>query len=121
MDRIQIAISDEGYCAALRRALAACSAGDVVCVDEPDTALPGVLVVDLEHLMRLALPLKWPERFVLVSHDDPSGRDRTLDRAWQAGVRSVVSDRDPVNTAALAVISARLRGLSHSLHSKEAT
>ena len=65
----------------------------------------GVLVLDAEQLDRLAVPLDNPERVVLITKNDP----RALSRAWEAGVNSVVFDKDPLNTTVLAVMSARLR------------
>jgi hypothetical protein len=76
-----------------------------VCVDELDQASSGVLVLDSDHLDRMRQPIRQPERVVLVAHKNPD----SLARAWDAGVNSVVYDRDPLNTAVLAILSARLR------------
>jgi hypothetical protein len=42
---------------------------------------------------------------VLITRDDPG----SLRNAWDAGVNSVVFDRDPLNTVVLAILSAFLR------------
>jgi hypothetical protein len=116
MDTIQIAINDASYRAALQRVLSENAPCDVVCVEQPDPDTSGVMVVDSEHLDQMALPLRRPERVVLVAHDHPE----SLARAWDAGVNSVVYDRDPLNTAVLAVLSARLR-LVKAIRAREST
>jgi hypothetical protein len=105
VETIQIAINDASYRFALQRMLSENVTCDVVCVEQPDEDAGGVVVVDSDHLDRMALPLHRPEGVVLVAHDGPE----SLARAWDAGVNSVVFDRDPLNTAVLAVLSARLR------------
>jgi len=108
-ETVQLAISDAAFRDELMRMLSASDGAEVVCVDNPDPARSGVLVVDPEHLNRLALPLPRPERVVVVTDDSPGHMEDTLDHAWRAGVHSVVSTREPVGTAVLAVLSARLR------------
>ena len=105
MEKIQIAIADIPYRQALAQSLSQSVPCEVVCVDNPDMLSSGVLVLDSDHLERLLQPIQRPERVVLVSHDNPE----TLARAWDAGVNSVVYDRDPINTAVLAILAARLR------------
>ena len=63
------------------------------------------MVLDMEHLDRLPQPISSPEREVLIARNDPE----EMARAWEAGVHSVLTDRDPMNTAVLAVMAARLR------------
>lgn len=108
-DTVQIAISDAAYRTTLRQVLATSVSGDVVCVDEPDSDVQGVLVVDPEHLERLPHPIRRPERVVLVTECKPSYCATTLGQAWDAGVNSVVSTQDPVYMVVLAVMSANLR------------
>ena len=105
MEKIQIAIADTPYRQALAQMLSESVPCEVVCVDNPDMLASGVLVVDPDHLERLLHPIQRPERVVLVSHDNAE----SLSRAWDAGVNSVVYDRDPINTAVLAILAARLR------------
>jgi hypothetical protein len=64
-----------------------------------------VLVLDSEHLELLPSPLPDPERIVLIARNDP----QSLTRAWEAGVNSVVFEKDSLNTAVLAILSTRLR------------
>jgi len=109
MEKVQIAISDPSYRSALRNMLATNVSGEVICVEEPDVQSQGVLVVDPEHLDRLPQPIARPERVVLVTRDKPSRLSAMLERAWEAGVHSVVSTQDPVYMVALAVMSANLR------------
>lgn len=105
MDKIQIAISDVPYRSALAQMLAENAPCEVSCVDSPDPGDGGVMVVDAKHLGQLALPIRSPERIVLIAPNDPE----CLAQAWDAGVNSVVYDRDPLTTAVLAVLAARLR------------
>ena len=105
METIQIAIGNTPYASALKELLTRNGSWDVRCVENPDMDCAGVLVLDAEQLDRLAIPLDNPERIVLITKNDP----RALSRAWEAGVNSVVFDKDPLNTTVLAVMSARLR------------
>jgi ABC-type Fe3+-hydroxamate transport system substrate-binding protein len=103
MKTIQIAVSDDRYASNLSRLLGLSGAWEIVCVQVPDAARAGVVVVDA--LERLVAPVKNPERVVLV--DQGNGVD--LDRAFEIGIKSVVSSRDPLNTVLLAVMAADLR------------
>ena len=105
MDTIQIALADTPYANALRDLLLRNGACEVYCVDSPDSNQAGVLVLDPEHLDRLAAPIQHPDRLVLIARNEP----RSLARAWDAGVTSVVYDKDPLATAVLAIMAARLR------------
>jgi len=105
MDTIQVAIADASYRAALCEILVRNGSWSVRCVEDPDPACEGVLVLDPEHLGRLALPIQHPDRVVLIASNEPAH----LSRAWEAGVNSVVFKKDPLNTAVLAIMSARLR------------
>ena len=46
-----------------------------------------------------------PERVVLITRKDP----QLLAQAWEAGIVSVVSAEDPINTVLLAIMAAALR------------
>lgn len=105
MDTIQVALADTPYAHALRELLLRNGACEVLCVDSPDLNQGGVLVLDAEHLDRLAAPIQHPERLVLIARNEP----KSLSRAWDAGVTSVVYDKDPLATAVLAIMAARLR------------
>jgi hypothetical protein len=62
-------------------------------------------VVDCDGLDRLPSPLLNPERIVLITRNDSAH----LEQAWNAGVRSVVFNNDPLGTAVLAIMAAGLR------------
>jgi hypothetical protein len=105
MDTIQVAITNASYANAIRELLIRNGAFKVLFVDRPDPGRDGVLVLDSEHLELLPSPLPDPERIVLIARNDP----QSLTRAWEAGVNSVVYEKDPLNMAVLAILSARLR------------
>lgn len=104
METIQVAITDTAYSDALRALLARDGEWQVVAVETPDPSREGVLVLDPKHLERIAGPIPRPERVVLITRNEP----RYLKRAWEAGVNSVVFEKDPLNTAILAIMAARL-------------
>ena len=108
-ERIQLALADPSYRERLRQELVSNVSDEVVCVEEVDTHSRGVIVVDPGHLQKLPFPLQDADRVVLVTEERPSRHSSVLDRAWQAGVQSIVSTRDPLSMAVLAVLSARLR------------
>ena len=105
MQTVQLAISDGAYAAAVRDALSHSCAWHVESVDRPDPAQHCVLVLDQPSLDRLPLPLANPERIVLILRKDP----QLLAQAWEAGIVSVVSQEDPMNTVLLAIMAAGLR------------
>jgi hypothetical protein len=107
METVQIALNDEPYAAALADLLDRTLAREVRCVRVPDPNpnQDGVIVVDSDALNGLPLPLRHPERVVLITRNDP----QHLAQAWNAGIRSVVYNEDPLATAALAIMAAELR------------
>jgi len=105
MQTVQLSIADGVYAAAVREALSRSCACHVEAVERPDPALPGVMVLDQTTFERLPLPLVNPERIVLISHKDPA----LLAEAWDAGIVSIVTDQDPINTVLLAIMAAGLR------------
>jgi DNA-binding NarL/FixJ family response regulator len=104
METIQLAVADARYASVLKELLSRSGSWKVVCADPPDPQRVGVLVIDLSALRRLRLPLPNPERVVVVAEHDSA----ELARAWNAGIRSVVSDKDPLDTVVLAIMAARL-------------
>ena len=113
MQTVQLAITDGAYAAAVHEALCHSCAWHVESVDRADTARPCVLVLDQAALERLPLPLVNPERIVLIVRKDP----QLLAQAWDAGIVSVVSEEDPINTVLLAIMAAGLRvDKSHCLN-----
>ncbi len=106
METIQLAISNRTYAAALRESLVRDAGCEVVTVESPDTRAEGVLVLDSIALEHIPSEISNPERVVLITRNDPS----LLSRAWEAGIVSVVFDNDPIETAILAIMAARLHG-----------
>ena len=102
---VQLAVADALYASAVRDALARSGPWQVTCVERPDPARPCVLVLDQEAFDRLPPPLPNPERVVLITRKDPA----LLAQAWDAGIVSVVSHDDPLNTVLLAIMAAALR------------
>jgi hypothetical protein len=105
MHTIQIAVTDSQYAADLARALEQAWSWQVASVEAPDLEQDGVIVLDLVALNRARLPLRHPERIVLIARNDPE----ELSRAWQAGIISVIFESDSLNTAKLAIMSAAFR------------
>lgn len=105
METVQLIIHDVPYAAALRDLLQRNSSCDVRCVEVPDPKHEGVIVVDSDGLDRLPAPLPNPEHVVLITTNDPEH----LAKAWNAGIRSVVFNEDPLSTAVLAIMAAELR------------
>ncbi len=105
MQTVQLAIADAVYAAALREALQRSGPWHVISVGRPNLAEKGVLVLDEEGFNCLPLPLPYPERVVLISRIDP----QRLSQAWEAGIVSVVSVDDALNTVILAIMAAALR------------
>jgi hypothetical protein len=105
MQTVQLSIFDSRYEASVREALARSCAWHVESVKAPDQSQECVLVLDEAAFARLPLPITNPERVVLITRKDP----QTLAEAWDAGIVSVVSDSDPLNTILLAIMAAGLR------------
>ncbi|HKW96463.1 MAG TPA: hypothetical protein VJN43_01970 [Bryobacteraceae bacterium] len=105
MQTVQLALGNAPYEEVLRDLLLHSESCQITTVDRPDPNKSGVLVVNDETLGCLPRPLDRPERVVLITHNDP-GR---LQRAWEAGIRSVAFDTDPPRTIMLAVMAAALR------------
>jgi hypothetical protein len=106
MQTVQMAISDGAYLAAVRDALSHSCAWHVEPVESPDLSQHSVLVLDEAAFERLALPLSNPERVVLITRKDTH---QMMAQAWEAGIVSVVSADDPINTVLLAIMAAALR------------
>jgi hypothetical protein len=107
MEIVQIAISNSAYASALREMLQRNATWKVQTVDVPDLRAQGVVVLDAMALERLPSQVSCPERFVLITQNDP----QHLARAWEAGIVSVVYENDPISTAILAIMAARLRAV----------
>ena len=105
LQTVQVAIAVGPYKESVRGALARGCAWRVEFVDRPDQTRPCVLVLDESAFESLPLPLVNPERVVLITRKDP----QLLAEAWEAGIVSVVSESDPLNTVLLAIMAAGLR------------
>ena len=71
----------------------------------------GVMVLDWATFAKTPLPLSNPERVVLIGPQEP----QVLAEAWEAGIVSVVSQDDPIDTVLMAIMAAALRvDKSHS-------
>lgn len=105
---LQLALYDAAYAQRLEQAIAQDSAfrgWHVRRVPRPDPDHNGVIVLDEEALAALPQPLPHPERMVMVTERD----SERLSRAWEAGIASVVGDKDPVSTVMMAILAARFR------------
>jgi hypothetical protein len=107
MQSVQLSIADDRYAATVREALSRTCAWHIEAVEEPDFSRHGVMVLDEEAFGRLPLPLSNPERVVLIARKEPQAFQ--LAQAWEAGIVSVVSQEDPLNTVLLAIMAAALR------------
>ena len=105
METIQVAIANASYATALRDLLARNAGWRILSVEAPDPRIEGVIVVDTQALDRLPSAIENPQRVVLITPNEPAH----LAKAWEAGIVSVVFKDDPINTAILAIMAARLR------------
>ncbi len=74
-------------------------------VEAPDPRIEGVIVVDSQSLEGLPSAIENPQRVVLITPNEAPH----MAKAWEAGIVSVVFEDDPINTAILAIMAARLR------------
>jgi hypothetical protein len=105
MKTVQLAIRDSDYAQLLRNLLLRDGMHRVYLVDRPDLQLDGVIVIDESGFQNVTLHDSEPDRFVVITRN---GTDH-LSRVWDAGIRHVVFEEDPANTAQLAIIAAELR------------
>jgi len=105
MGSIQLAMSDAAKADALRVLLARSTPMPVLCVEAPDFEDACAVVMDGERFSGLIAPIKHADRIVLITRNDAGH----LKEAWEAGVNSVLSEQDPLNTVVLAVLAACLR------------
>ena len=105
MEMVQIAMTNSTYRQALSDLLIDNGEWEVKVVEQPDLAREGVVVVDFDHLPRIPTPIRNPERVVLIAGNEPG----QIVKAWEAGVNSMVLEKEPPSTAMLAVLSATLR------------
>ena len=103
---VQLSIADGSYAAAVREAVARSCAWHVDLVERPDFSQNGVMVLDESSFEKLPLPLPNPQRIVLIT---TRKGPELMAEAWDAGIVSVVSEEDPINTVLLAIMAAALR------------
>jgi hypothetical protein len=109
---VQLSIADPAYASAVREALARSGPWHLDSVKRPDPTQRCVLVVDEDAFHSLSLPLPHPEQLVLITRKDP----QLMAQAWDAGIVSVVSEDDPINTVLLAIMAASLRVAKLAAH-----
>src|SRR5579872_4626395 len=102
---VQLSIADALYAASVREAISRSCAWHVEAVERPDLSRHDVMVLDEQAFARLPLPLCNPERVVLIAHKEQQVSE-VLAQAWEAGIVSVVSEADPLNTVLLAIMAA---------------
>lgn len=105
MKTVQLAIGNTEYAQSLRNLLLRDGAHRVYIVERPDLRLDGVVLIDGNRGEDLSMLYSEPERFVIIAKKG----SECLSRIWDAGVRHVLFDGDPPNTAQLAIIAAELR------------
>lgn len=105
METIQVAIANASYATALRDLLARNAGWRILSVEAPDPRMEGVIVVDSKSIDGLPSMIENPQRVVLITPNEAPH----LAKAWEAGIVSVVFEDDPINTAILAIMAARLR------------
>jgi hypothetical protein len=112
LQTVQMTLSNGAFSAVVREALTHSCAWHVESVNRPDVSRNCVLVLDEEAFAGLPLPLSNPERVVLIARKDTH---ELMGQAWEAGIVSVVSADDPIDTVLLAIMAAALRvAKSHS-------
>ena len=105
MQTVQVAISNPQYSSLLQRSLRDSGLWNVVQIERPDPKLGGVVVLDEAVLESLPVTPVEAERIVLITRKEVGH----LSKAWEVGVRTVIFDSDPIDTALLAIMGASLR------------
>jgi len=105
MQTIQLVLSDSSYAKKLKQLLGDNGNWPVTIKDGPSFQKGGVVVLDDKVLAGLASAPDFPDRVVLVTHNDPE----ILSHAWDLEIRSVVYNTDAPSTVLLAIMSAYLR------------
>lgn len=105
MGTIQISLSDGTRAEALCSLLERSTQTPVLRAERPDLESACVAVLDEETFQRLPRPIEYADRIVLITRHDAMH----LKEAWEAGVHSVLSEQDPLNTVVLAVLATCLR------------
>jgi hypothetical protein len=104
MKTVQVAIQDPEYADAIRNLLVRDGVHRVHLVESPDLTLGGVIMMDAANLAGFPLPAEEQKRLLVFVHKE---RD-DLSKIWDAGVRHVVFEGDPPQTARVAVLAVEL-------------
>lgn len=105
MGSIQVSLTDADRARALCELLERSTQTPVVCTNRPDLESACAVVLDWDSFHRLPQPVEHADRIVLITSNDATH----LKEAWEAGVHSVLSEQDPLNTVVLAVLATCLR------------
>jgi hypothetical protein len=105
MGSIQVSLSDAARAEALCTLLERSTQTPVLRLEKPDLESACVVVLDEETFQRLPRPIEHADRIVLITSNDAVH----LKEAWEAGVHSVLTEQDPLNTVVLAVLATCLR------------
>jgi hypothetical protein len=104
MKTVQVALRNSEQAQSLRDLLLRDGAHQVRLVAEPDTAVAGVIVIDIDHLEISGALAADRERVIVMA----SKANADLRRAWKAGVRRVVFHGDDLKTLKVAVLATEL-------------
>ncbi len=104
MRTVQVALRDSEQAHSLRDLLLRDGVHQVHLVTQPDTAVAGVIVMDIDHLESSGALPGDQERVVVVA----SKANTDLAKVWNAGVRRVVFHGDDLRTLRVAVLATEL-------------
>jgi hypothetical protein len=109
MKTVQVSLRDSGQAHSLRELLLRDGVHQVHLVDQPDIAVAGVIVVDIDvididRLERSGVLARGRERLVIVAPKASAD----LVRVYEAGVRHVVFHGDAPQTVRVAILATEL-------------
>lgn len=113
MHTVQLAIRDSEHACSLRDLLLGDGVHLVHLVERPNWAIPGVIVMDVDHLDKSGALAGGRERLVVMA----SRASADLARVWKAGVQHVVFHGDAPQTVRVAVLATELSLTAPSLYS----
>lgn len=104
MKTVQVAIHDAEQADTLRELLVGDGVHEVHLLEQPNVAMAGVIVMDIDHLERSGALFGARERLVVVA----PRASTDLAKLWKAGVRHVVFHGDAPKTVRVAVLATEL-------------
>jgi len=104
MKTVQVAIHDSEQADLLRELLVGDGAHQVYLVERPNMKMPGVIVMDIDHLEKSGALAGVRERVVVMA----SRASGDLAKLWKAGLRHVVFHGDPPKAVQVAVLAIEL-------------